>query len=336
LSSLSEVELPTEKEENTDTLLADLVADGPAEDDAPSDDAEDDLDDLLGTVGDADDTSLDDLLTDTASDEGDATSDLDDLLGDLGDDDSDLDDLLADTADDDAGVSSDLDDLLGDLGGDDSDLDDLLGGLDSDEADSDSADKGAELSGEPEFAYGQMSADRPEPEKLNRKRFRLAILGDFSGRAARGELETGDALAARKPILLDPDTAEAVIEGFATDLVLPIGKDAAGVAVKLGGLDDLHPDELFENMELFGELKGLRGQLASGATAENAARMLREWGEKHGQPVAPTHSTSSGNTVPADIKLSDFQKLIGDTAATLSEPSPLDELMARIRIRADG
>ncbi len=183
---------------------------------------------------------------------------------------------------------------------------------------------------ESEFAYGQLNADRPEPEKLNRKRFRLAIFGDFSGRAARGVLEIGDALADRRPILLDPDTVEDVIEGFATELVLPIGKDGAGVAVKLGELDDLHPDELYENVELFSELVGLRAQLASGATAEHATRTLRAWGEKHGAAVAPQRATSSGNAVPADLRLSDFQKLIGDTTATLARPSPIADLLARV------
>jgi len=284
----------------------------------------DDLDDLLGDLGGDDDDSNDALLGDAGDDD---TSDLDDLLDDLGGDgDDDLDALPGDTGDDD---TSDLDDLLGDMGGD-GDLDDLLGDLDDTAAPADDPSPEATLTDEPEFAYGQMSAERPEPEKLNRKRFRLAILGDFSGRAAQGQLETGDALAARKPILLDPDTAEDVIEGFATDLVLPIGKDGAGVAVKLGGLDDLHPDELYENVDLFAELVGLRGQLSSGATAENAAKQLLEWGEKHGQHVAPTQARSSGNTVRADFKLSDFQKLIGDTGATLTEASPLDDLMARI------
>jgi pilus assembly protein FimV len=342
LDELAEVEVPDAVEEDTDDLLADLVADAPDEvvetnitadvsDDATvglGDSSGGDLTDLLGDIGSDVDGDLDALSSDSS--DGD-DSDLDDLLGDLGgDDDGEPDALSSDSSD---GDDSDLDDLLGDLGDGDSDLDDLLGDLGTDDTDlaSESTDKtGAEMTDEPEFAYGQMSADRPEPERLNRKRFRLAILGDFSGRAARGQLETGDALAARKPILLDPDTVEDVIEGFATDLVLPIGKDGAGVAVKLGGLDDLHPDELYENVELFAELVGLRGQLANGATAENAARQLRDWGEKYGTPVAPTRSRSSGNTVPADCKLSDFQKLIGDTNATLTEVSPLDEMLARI------
>lgn len=310
---------------NLDDLLgelgenADSDAQDPVSESGDSDSS--DLDALLGDLGGDEDGDLDALLA--SADDGEA-SELDDLLGELGDgDDSGLDDLLGDDGD---GGNTDLDDLLDELDSGDTDLDDLLG----DVAASQGTQPDAAVLDEPEFAYGQISAERPEPERLNRKRFRLAILGDFSGRAARGQLETGDALAARKPILLDPDTAEEVIEGFATDLVLPIGKDGAGVAVKLRGLDDLHPDELYENVDLFAELVGLRGQLASGATAENAARQLREWGEKHGKPVAPTRARSAGNTVPADCKLSDFQKLIGDTSATLTQASPLDELMARI------
>ncbi|AZV81003.1 hypothetical protein EBB79_24195 (plasmid) [Parasedimentitalea marina] len=108
------------------------------------------------------------------------------------------------TADDDSDDLN-LDDLLGSLDDDTSedaeeagdDLDALLGGLDSvDDGESDAGadsatDSGAETvkpspSDDPEFAYGTMSSDRPEPQKLQRKRFRLAILGDFSGRAAKG------------------------------------------------------------------------------------------------------------------------------------------------------
>jgi pilus assembly protein FimV len=358
LDNLTDGALSEPEDSSIDDLLGDIgQGDDPGLDALLNEpDAGDDaLDSLLGDASDGD-SALDDLLGDADDLSGDAAADdLDSLLGDPVDDsrddsgddsDDDLDSLLGDTSDGDLDDllgdldgDSDLDDLLGDLGKDDSDLDGLLDDLDTqddtpeespEESTPDNNGQAAMASDEPEFAYGQMTADRPEPARLNRKRFRLAILGDFSGRSARGVLETGDALAARKPILLDPDTAEDVIEGFATDLVLPIGKDEAGVAVKLGGLDDLHPDELYENVELFAELVGLRGQLSSGATAENAARKLREWGEKHDKPVAPTKARSSGNAVPADIKLSDFQKLIGDTSATLTEPSPLDDLMARI------
>ncbi|WP_311199290.1 type VI secretion system contractile sheath domain-containing protein [Leisingera caerulea] len=231
----------------------------------------------------------------------------------------------------------DLDDLLGDLGGDDEaaedaggdDLDALLGDLDDGGGAAEAA-AAVEASEEPEFAYGTMSADRPEPQKLERKRFRLAVLGDFSGRAAKGQLETGDALAARKAILLDPDTVEDVIERFATELVLPIGKEGAGIAVKLEDLDGLHPDELYENVELFTELAGLRKQLQSGATADHAAKTLRAWAEKYGTRARAPKRTSAGNAVPADKRLSAFQQLIKDTGITPRPATPVEELLARV------
>ncbi len=190
-----------------------------------------------------------------------------------------LDDLLGDLdqgANDPAAADTDLDDLLGDLeeeaedtGADD--LDDLLGDLATDAPDPDTggeaAPAGATLTGEPEFAYGTLSGDRPAPNgsTANASASRsLAILRPCRARL----IETGDALAARRATLLDPDTVEDVIESFATDLVLPIGREGAGVAVSLKGLDSLHPDELYENVDLFSELVGLRQQLQSGATAE--------------------------------------------------------------------
>nr|WP_238529762.1 type VI secretion system contractile sheath large subunit [Pseudooceanicola batsensis] len=157
----------------------------------------------------------------------------------------------------------------------------------------------------------------------------MAIFGDFTGRASRGLRETGPALAARRAIPLDVDTVEEVIEGFATTLTLPIGKDGAGIEVGLKELDDLHPDELYDNIPIFDELAGLRQQLGMGSMADKAKERLKAWGEAHGTPVRlPKHS--AGTSVPANLKLSDFQALIGDTGGQLSTAGPLDDLIARI------
>ncbi len=331
--------------DDLDALLGDLEG-GDETEDVDTDDVDALLADLGDDVEDEDagGDDLDALLNDLGSDEDSASEegsedDLDALLADLGDDETgsdDLDDLLNDLgADEDSEASSDdttddLDALLGDLDLDDEggsdDLDALLGDLDADDA----SDDTAELDDEPQLAFGRMSADRPDPERLKRSRFRIAIFGDFSGRAARGQIETGDALAARKPIILDPDTVEEVIEGFATDLVLPIGKDGAGIQVKLKELDDLHPDELYEKVELFDGLSGLKSQLSAGGTADHAAKQLIGWGEEFGQAVVPPRKSSGGNTVRADLKLSDFQKLIGDTSGELAQASPVDDLLKRV------
>ena len=324
-----------------DQALDDLIGEPEAPKQAGYSD--DDLDNLLSGLEDGLDASLDGSENHAPMAE---TNDLDDLLAGL-EADPEAGDALADNAPQEA--EDDLDSLLAGLDNDDAtagaagddDLDALLGDLENSDlgpeavvdaaaAEAPNETIEAVMSEEPELAYGTMSGDRPAAQKLERRRFRIAILGDFTGRSAHGQIEVGDALAARKAIQLDPDTVEDVIESFATTLVLPIGKDGAGVEVKLGGLDDLHPDELYENVELFSALKGLKAQLGNGGTADNAAKSLVAWGEQHGRAVAPARAVSGGNTVRADLKLSDFQKLIGDTERTLAQPSPVDELMARV------
>jgi pilus assembly protein FimV len=179
------------------------------------------------------------------------------------------------------------------------------------------------------MAFGRVGADRPDRGSLNRKRFRMAILGDFSGRAARGEIETGDKLARRRAVRLDIDSVEDVIAGFKTTLVLPIGKKKAGIEVKLNGLDDLHPDELYENVEMFSALSTLKRSLKASGTAAGASASLKEWGKEFGKKVSPPKRSSRGNKVPADRKLTDFQRLIGGKAQK-AEASPADLLIAQV------
>jgi hypothetical protein len=57
-----------------------------------------------------------------------------------------------------------------------------------------------------ELNFGMMGGAPLDASKQTR--FRIALLGDFSGRAARGEVEIGEGLAARRPIKLDIDTLE--------------------------------------------------------------------------------------------------------------------------------
>ena len=179
-----------------------------------------------------------------------------------------------------------------------------------------------------DFSFGTLDAPRPEATKPGR--FRIALMGDFSGRSAKGEVEIGADLAKRRPIKLDVDTIDKVIAGFATTLILPIGKKGAGIEVELNSVDDLHPDELFEKVEMFEGLVSLKRRLSSGATAKGTVTELREWGRENGRKVTPPARTSKGNSVPADRKLSDFAKLIGGKSARKAEASSADDLIARI------
>ena len=93
--------------------------------------------------------------------------------------------------------------------------------------------------------------------------FRLALLGDFSGRSNSGVLETGAKLAARKPHRVDVDNLDALIERFDVTVSVPVNEDGAVVTVPIKSMDDFHPDQLVENVPLLEELLQLRRNLQS-------------------------------------------------------------------------
>ncbi|MCL5777307.1 type VI secretion system contractile sheath large subunit [Limibaculum sp. FT325] len=180
------------------------------------------------------------------------------------------------------------------------------------------------------FSSGTLNAPAPEGGAEARKKFRIAILGDFSGRASRGELEIGAELGGRKPIRFDIDNSDAVIERFRTTLTLPIGADGGAVEVELGGIDDLHPDELYGNVEIFSELANLRRRLKSGSGIDRVIADMKSWGEEFGNVLPMPRRRAKGSAVPADRKLSDFKRLIGDARGAAVEATDADELIQRI------
>lgn len=159
-------------------------------------------------------------------------------------------------------------------------------------------------------------------------KLRIAVLGDFSARANRGLLDRGAALAKRKPIRLDVDNLEDVLARFAPTLNLPLG---AGGAVEFSptSLDDLHPDQLYEKLEIFAELNSLRRRLASAKTFKSAADEVLGWaGVAEALTAAPRRAR--GNALRLDAKLSDFARLVGAPTVDAQAPTEVDELLKRV------
>jgi len=91
--------------------------------------------------------------------------------------------------------------------------------------------------------------------------FRILILGDFSGRANRG-LKAG--LAGQRPVLVDLDNFEEVMEGMQTSLRLP------GAQLRFRELDDFHPDHIYRRAEIFRKLADLPYEPPRAAAAATA------------------------------------------------------------------
>ncbi len=113
--------------------------------------------------------------------------------------------------------------------------------------------------------------------------FRIAILGDFSGRANRGQCEP---LAGRKPILVDRDNFDVVLTRIGPALELA-ATGGSRLRLHFTDLDDFHPDQLFERLTIFAKLREIRQKLADPASFKSAAAELGVVGT--GTAAAPSH-----------------------------------------------
>ncbi|HWE72380.1 MAG TPA: type VI secretion system contractile sheath large subunit [Stellaceae bacterium] len=144
--------------------------------------------------------------------------------------------------------------------------------------------------------------------------FRLAVLGDFAAAANRGRLETGDELARHKPLRIDVDNIDQVIERLKITLSLPLAEGA--VEFPITCMDDFHPDQIYEKVELFSSMADMRRKLTSKSAFAAAQKELVAWRdapEPLQQPLVPRRPR--GATVPLGGKLSDFAALIGQPSA---------------------
>ena len=149
----------------------------------------------------------------------------------------------------------------------------------------------------------------PGPGVAHGSVFRLALLGDFSGRASKGEAATGKALAGRKPLRVDVDNLDTVLERLAPRIVLPFG-DEGTVEIPIASMDDFHPDQLVEALPLFEQLLSLRRNLQSRSGFERAMKEVLSWAGSEPLPP-PTTRRARGGAIALDRTLSDFARLTG-------------------------
>jgi type VI secretion system protein ImpC len=174
--------------------------------------------------------------------------------------------------------------------------------------------------------FGRMS--RAAPAAAHGVKFRIAVLGDFSGRANAGLLETGAALAGRKPIKIDVDNLDDVIARMKLSLNLTLAEDGTTVTVPVNSMDDFHPDQLVENVELFESLLQVRRNLATRVTFERAAKEVLSW--SGAEPLPPPSRDARGTDVATDRRLSDFARLTGRPSAKEASEQSVDDLVRRI------
>ena len=136
------------------------------------------------------------------------------------------------------------------------------------------------------FELGMASRPSAAPRRTDDAPMRVLFCGDFSGRSGRG-LNDPTALAARPLLRVDVDNLDAVIARLAPAVELSVSGEA--LTISFGTMDDFHPDRLFERLDIFTHLRGLRRRLLEPASFEQArAELLGAGAESAGAALDDT------------------------------------------------
>jgi pilus assembly protein FimV len=103
------------------------------------------------------------------------------------------------------------------------------------------------------YSFGRLSSDQsvgaeiPKPETP----FRIAILGDFSGRSNRGLIDDSEKLGRRRPRKIDRESLDEAMAKLGPTLRLPVLADGSEIELEFRSLEDFDPDCLVNRVEAF-------------------------------------------------------------------------------------
>src|SRR5437667_10234422 len=140
--------------------------------------------------------------------------------------------------------------------------------------------------------------------------FRVALLGDWSGRSNRGLLASGSELARWRPWLVDRDNLDEVMTRLGVRLRLPLGSAGTSkLALDFNCLEDFHPDRIFERAELFQTLRATRARLSNSKTFAEAAQEVRRWADLPEPEPRSSKPDQEQGAAAGDAKLSERRLL---------------------------
>lgn len=103
-------------------------------------------------------------------------------------------------------------------------------------------------------------------------KLKVAVVGDFSGRASRHQFEP-ETIARRPAYQLRKDNFEMLFERLQVGVQLPLMDEP----LWLLEFDDLHPDYLYQRVPLFRQFIELEKRLLTPTEFEHAANEIRQW-----------------------------------------------------------
>ncbi len=141
-------------------------------------------------------------------------------------------------------------------------------------------------------AYNVPVADRNTP-------FCIAVLGDFSGQEMASSASQV-ALSKRRFIEIDRDNFDDHMAAFNIQLNLNLNTEVIPITIK--NMEDFHPDELYQKLDSFSQLRSLRRRLKSNATFDDAAAEIQGWVAQEESPpgVSAPQDVAGKASAPMD------------------------------------
>ncbi|CCU73409.1 type VI secretion system contractile sheath domain-containing protein [Thalassolituus oleivorans] len=136
------------------------------------------------------------------------------------------------------------------------------------------------------------AAEQSQPTLVRHRPCHILVLADFSGRDHRNENDA-DCLSKRKIYEVTRDNFDDVFTTMNVTLDLPV----SARPIKFQEMDDLHPDYIYERVDLFSQFRDLKRDLLSSDRFAAAASEIQGW---FAQPLAE-ESVSETSTQSSDV-----------------------------------
>lgn len=159
--------------------------------------------------------------------------------------------------------------------------------------------------------------------------FYIAILGDFSGRT-NNQSHDVTTLTKRSFREVNLDNIDVLIGEFEINLQLWLDDNCdEPIDIPIQSIEDFHPDQIFNNVEIFSRLQSLRDCLNNNKMFESAISELR----RHIKVTDLTDSLSKAEIVPKDERLTQI-KLNNSSAVQKDSSSPclpiIDDILCQL------
>jgi type VI secretion system protein ImpC len=170
------------------------------------------------------------------------------------------------------------------------------------------------MPGRLEFDVSFSTATQGKRRRSESSPMQILLMGDFSGISAG---TPGFPVHA-----LDLDNFDTLMAKLKPRLALTLGTSPSQrIDIEFNGLDDFHPDALFERLPLFQHLRTLRANLSNPATFEQAAAQL-SLADVEAAPGAEKTEEISISAVPTEQDTNPLDELLsGRPASIASEPT---------------